>query len=94
MPEALKAPLIEALASAFWESAVSYGAERMNVDDKLIVEKYGTIYTTLPKAEEEWLIKECQSKIWPRIAEKDAACAKGVEIVRKSRDYLGLVTAK
>lgn len=94
VPEALKAPLIEALASAFWESAVSYGAERMYIDDKLIIEKYGIKYTTLPKSEEEWLIKECQSKIWPKIAEKDAACAKGVEIVRKSRDYLGLVTAK
>ena len=58
------------------------------------MEKFNVEYTRLPKEEEETLIRKCQAQIWPEIGKKDAACAKGVEIVRKSREQLGMITAK
>lgn len=93
LPEKLKEALKVALERSFWESAVSYGAERKYIHEKLVIEKYGVEYTRLPKDEEKELINKSQKKIWAKIASKSPECAKGVEIVKKSRQYLGMETA-
>jgi TRAP-type mannitol/chloroaromatic compound transport system substrate-binding protein len=93
LPESLRTAIQEAAFASWWEASLSYGSERMNINDKISPEKYGVQYTTLPPEEEKWLIETSQSKIWPLIAAKDQASAKGVDIVRKARKYLGLVTA-
>jgi TRAP-type C4-dicarboxylate transport system substrate-binding protein len=94
LPEKTRNLVVEMLSHAFWAFSVSYGEERKYTTDKLILEKYGVEYTTLPKDEEKWVIEESQKTIWSKIAGLDPACAKGVEIVKQSREHLGMITAK
>jgi len=93
LPDEYKPLIKEAARRAFWAGTLEYRSRVLNITYNININKYGVEYTTLPQEEQEWLIKETQKKIWPGIAKLDAACAKGVEIVRKSREYLGLTTA-
>ncbi len=94
LDEPLRKAIEAAAFASWWEAAFSYGAEREHICDNLIVQKYGVQYTRFSPEEEAKLIKLCQTQIWPQVAALDPACAKGVEIVKQTRKWLGMVTAE
>lgn len=94
LPKELQDLIVYASRLAFWAGTTEYTSRVQHITNNINPTKYNVEYTTLPKEEQEWLTKETQKTIWPEIAKIDAACAKGVEIVRETRKYLGLPTAE
>lgn len=88
LDEDLREALAKALEDSWWGWMSGYGAERLQIANTVLPQKYGVQYLTLPPEEVEWIEKQARIKLWDPKRKISPAVNEGIDILIKTHEYL------